>query len=113
MSGYSHTGADGAVHSGPGGLLGCRECDRDRAEEATAALGDSEGIGAIVQAHQAIADGRVPIPDGDLITQAMWHLSAEGVTPRLERLALAGALVAMEIDQMEARREAHERDSTG
>jgi hypothetical protein len=62
----------------------------------------SEGVDAITQAHQAIADGLVRIPDGDLITQAMWHLATEGVTPRLERLALAGALVAMEIDKMEA-----------
>jgi hypothetical protein len=62
------------------------------------------GIDAITQVYQAIADGLVHIPDGDLITQAMWHLAAEGVTPRLERLALAGALIAMEIDRMEAAR---------
>jgi hypothetical protein len=60
----------------------------------------TEGTEAIAQARQMIADGRVPIPDGDLITQAMWHLATEGVMPRLERLALAGALIALEIDQM-------------
>jgi hypothetical protein len=59
----------------------------------------SEGVQAIAQGRQYLADGRVPVQDGDLITQAMWHLATEGIRPRLERLALAGALVAMEIEQ--------------
>jgi hypothetical protein len=103
---YSHHGADGAVHSGPGGLFGCRECDRDRAEEEAAGMPDSDGIDAIIQAYTAIADGRAELPDGDLITQAMWHLATEGVQPRLERLALAGALIAIEINRMEMLRDA-------
>lgn len=59
-----------------------------------------DGLDAVAQARAAMASGKVPYPDGDLITAAMWHLATEGVTPRLERLALAGALVALEIDRM-------------
>jgi hypothetical protein len=59
----------------------------------------STGVQAIAQARQYMADGRVPVQDdGDLITQAMWHLATEGVRPRLERLAYAAALIAMEIE---------------
>lgn len=30
---YSHHGADGSPHSGPGGMFGCSQCDADRAQE--------------------------------------------------------------------------------
>ena len=70
----------------------------------------NDGVGAIAEARTAMIDGRVPVPDGDLITAAMWHLAAEGVRPRLERLALAGALVAMEIDRMGGMLTENERD---
>jgi hypothetical protein len=65
-----------------------------------------EGIHAIVQGRLALARGKVPVPAGsDPVDAAMWLLAAEGVTSRLERLALAGGLVAAEIDRMmEARR---------
>lgn len=60
-----------------------------------------EGIRAIVQGRLALARGQVPVPaDSDPVDAAMWHLATEGVTPRLERLALAGGLVAAEIDRM-------------
>lgn len=59
------------------------------------------GVEAIAQARQYIHRGTVPADpaDGDLITRAMWHLAAEGIPHRLERLAYAGALIAMEIEQ--------------
>lgn len=65
---------------------------------------DSDGCGAILAAFRAMSDGTVPVPEGDLVTAAMWQLATEGVPARLERLALAGALIAMEIDRMEASR---------
>lgn len=59
--------------------------------------GTGGGLWAIAQALWAIRTGRVPVSEPDLVTAAMWYLAAEGIRPRRERLALAGALVALEI----------------
>jgi hypothetical protein len=69
-----------------------------------------DGLGAIGQALRWIRSGQVQLAsDGDLITQAMWHLATEGlVDQREERLALAGALIAMELDRMDESRRSHD-----
>ena len=59
----------------------------------------SEGIDAITQARFHLASGAVPRPDTDLALAAMELLAAADADPRLERLALAGALIAELIDQ--------------
>lgn len=60
--------------------------------------GALDGIRAAAQARLALARGQVPLPDGDLVTAAMMLQAAEGVGSRLERLALAAALLAAEMD---------------
>jgi hypothetical protein len=62
-----------------------------------------EGLDAVAQARVLIATGRVAVQDANLVTQAMWHLSTEGAGHRIERLALAGALIAMELEKEAAR----------
>lgn len=59
------------------------------------------GMSAIAQARSAVIKGEAPLPEGDLISAAMLAMSAEGIQPRLERLALAGALIAAEISRTE------------
>ena len=100
----NHTGADGSFHSGPGGILGCRECDRDRAEAVSATMPDSGGIDAIMTARRALGDGTVPVPDCNLVTAAMEVLSGADADRRPERLALAGGLIALLLDEREAGR---------
>jgi len=56
------------------------------------------GVSAVIQARVAMVRGQVPVPGGDLVTAAMWHQAAEAVRPRLERLALAAAILTIELD---------------
>ena len=63
--------------------------------------GALDGICAVIQARLALARGQVPMPEGDLVTASMMLQAAEGITPRLERLVLATALLAAEIDRQQ------------
>lgn len=60
--------------------------------------GALEGISAVIQARVAMVRGQVPVPGGDLVAAAMWHQATEAVRPRLERLALAAAILTIELD---------------
>lgn len=59
----------------------------------------SAGLQAITDALTAVESGQVPVPAGDLAAAVMELVALSDADRRLERLALAGALVAMMIDR--------------
>lgn len=79
--------------------------DHDCPDAAPAPADAEDGVEAITVARAALATGEVPVPGGDLIIAAMELLAAADADRRIERLALAGGLIALLIDQRETQTE--------
>jgi hypothetical protein len=66
------------------------------------ALAGRTGLDAIAAARKALDDGTVPVPDCDRITEVLELLVSAGADRRPERLALAGGLIALLLDERDA-----------